>query len=104
MISEKWGGYSPPQPPLFRHPCVSIPYSGLFSNQKFSHKCLNINFGGFIFEVSIFRWFYFRSQYIFRSISSEAVLHELFERDDITKFSIIKQHCNYRCSVMLTHS
>ena len=32
----------------------SIPYSGLFSNQKFSHKCLNINFGGFIFEVSIF--------------------------------------------------
>ena len=32
-----------------------ILHSGLFSNQKISHKCLNINFGGFIFEVSIFR-------------------------------------------------
>ena len=34
-----------------------ILYSGLFLNQKFLHKCLNINFGGFIFEVSIFQWF-----------------------------------------------
>ena len=33
----------------------AVPYSGLFSNQKFSHKCLNINFGGFIFEVGIFQ-------------------------------------------------
>ena len=37
---------------LLMHP---IPYSGLFSNQKFLYKCLKINFGGFIFEVSIFR-------------------------------------------------
>ena len=29
-------------------------YSWLFSNQKFSYKCLKINFSGFIFEVSIF--------------------------------------------------
>ena len=29
----------------------------------------------------------------------EAVLHELFERDDITKLSTVEQHC----SVMLTH-
>ena len=35
-----------------------LPYSGLFSNQIFSHKCLNINFGGF----------YFRSQYILKCI------------------------------------
>ena len=75
-----------------------IPYSGLFSNQKFSHKCLNINFSGsvyldgFIFEVGI----YFE---IF-----EGVLHELSERDDITKLSTVKQHCNYCRSVMLIHS
>ena len=31
-----------------------IPYSRKFSNQKFSYKCLKINFGGFTFEVSIF--------------------------------------------------
>ena len=43
-----------------------IPYSGLFSNRKFSHKCLNINFGGF----------YFRSQYIYFevAIASYAVI------------------------------
>ena len=31
-----------------------VPYGGLFSNQKFSYKCLKIYFGSFIFEVSIF--------------------------------------------------
>ena len=34
---------------------VRVLYSGLFSNQKFLRKCLNINFGGFIFEAGIFR-------------------------------------------------
>ena len=29
--------------------------SGLFSNHKFSYKCLKVDSGGFIFEVSIFR-------------------------------------------------
>ena len=52
----------------------------------------SVQFDGFIFEVDI----YFE---IF-----EAVLHELFERNDITKLSTVEQHCNYRCSVMLTHS
>ena len=28
-------------------------------------------------------------------------MHELFEHDDI-KLSTVEQHCNYRCSVMLT--
>ena len=78
-----------------------LPYSRLFLNQKFSHKCLNINFGGFIIEVSIFRWFYFEVSIYFEVF--EAVLHELFERDDIAKLSTVKQHCNYHCSVMLTH-
>ena len=50
----------------------------------------SVYFDGFIFEVSI----YFE---VF-----EAVLHELFERDDITKLFTVEQHCNYRCSVMLT--
>ena len=52
----------------------------------------SVYFDGFIFEVGI----YFE---VF-----EAVLHELFERDDITKLSTVEQRCNYRCSVMLTHS
>ena len=52
----------------------------------------SIYFGGFIFEVGI----YFE---IF-----EAVLHELFERDDITKLSTVEQHCNYRCLVTFTCS
>ena len=34
----------------------------------------------------------------------EAVLHELFERNDITKLSTVEQHYNYHCSVMFTHS
>ena len=34
---------------------VCLPHSGLFLNQKFLYKCLKINFGGFIFEVSIFQ-------------------------------------------------
>ena len=38
-------------PPLFSYRIAS----GLFLNQKSSYKCLKINFGGFIFEVSIFR-------------------------------------------------
>ena len=28
-----------------------------------------------------------------------AVLHELFELDDITKLSTVEQHCNYRCAI-----
>ena len=47
---------------------IHLPYSELFSNQKFLHKCLNINFGGFNF----------RSQYI-RSIAVQ-----LFVRNDVT--------------------
>ena len=59
-----------------------------------------------------FRWFYFRSQYISMVLFSklvlyfkvfEAVLHELFERDDITKLSTVEQHCSHCCPVMLTH-
>ena len=49
----------------------------------------SVYFDGFIFEVGL----YFE---VF-----EAVLHELFERNDITKLSTVEQHCNYRCSVML---
>ena len=52
----------------------------------------SVYFDGVIFEVGI----YFE---IF-----EAVLHELFERDDITKLSTVEQHYNYHCSVMLTQS
>ena len=52
----------------------------------------SVYFDGFIFEVGI----YFE---VF-----EAVLLELFERDDITKLSTVEQHCNYRCSMMLTYS
>ena len=50
----------------------------------------SVYFDGFIFEVGI----YFE---VF-----EAVLHELFERDDITKLTTVEQHCNYCCSVILT--
>ena len=50
----------------------------------------SVYFDGFIFEVSV----YFE---VF-----EAVLHELFKRDNITKLSTVEQHCNYPCSVMLT--
>ena len=52
-----------------------VPYSGLFSNQKFLHKCLNINFGGFIFEVSIFQWLYFRYFEIFEKQSCMSYLN-----------------------------
>ena len=65
------------------------------------HKCLNINFSGFIFEVSGFIFevgIYFE---VFVAVFV-AVLHELFERNDITKLSTVEQHCNHRCSVMLT--
>ena len=52
----------------------------------------SVYFDGFIFEVGIhFEVF-------------EAVLHELFERDDITKLFTVEQRCNYCCLVMLTHS
>ena len=44
-----------------------------------------------------------KSVYVYFEIF-EAVLHELFKHDDITKLSIVEQHCNYHCSVMLTHS
>ena len=56
----------------------------LFSN--------TVYFDSFIFEVGIYLEIF------------EAVLHELFERDDITKLFTVEQHCKYRCSVMLTHS
>ena len=52
----------------------------------------SLYFDGFIFEVGIY------------VETFEAVLHELFEHDDITKLSTVEQHYNYRCSVMLTHS
>ena len=63
-------------------------YSGLFSNQNFSHKWLNINFVGFIFEVGV----YFE------------IFEAVYDDTGITKLSTVEQHCNYRCSVMLTHS
>ena len=34
---------------------VSIPYSRLFLSQKISNKCLNFNFGGYIFKDIIFQ-------------------------------------------------
>ena len=52
----------------------------------------SVYFDGFIFKIGI----YFE---VF-----EAVLHELFERDNITKLFTVEQHYNYYCSVMLTHS
>ena len=54
----------------------------------------SVYFDGFIFEVGI----YFE---VFEAVLHD---HELFERDDITKLSTVEQHCNSRCSVMLTHS
>ena len=54
----------------------------------------SVYFDGFIFEVGI----YFE---VFEAVLHD---HELFERDDITKLSTAEQHCNCRCSVMLTHS
>ena len=54
-----------------------------------------VYFDGFILEVGTIYFEVF-----------EAVLHdhELFECEDITKLSTVEQHCNCRCTVMLTHS
>ena len=50
----------------------------------------SVYFDGFIFEVGIY----------FEVLV--AILHKLFECDDITKLFVIEQHCNYRCSVTLS--